>query len=131
AEGAVTLSGLAGGLIELLVELDGYDSQSENVQLTSDLTVLVTLNAITRVNQVYSDLMIELYPNPAKQTINLGLPSNEDTEIRIYAISGQLMQSARLSTVLSPIDISHLAPGTYLFEAVQEGARSRALFIKE
>jgi hypothetical protein len=56
---------------------------------------------------------IEIFPNPASETINIkGLPGPSD--IRIYNLQGQLLKS--FQQVENKIDLSGLNPGIYILQ---------------
>lgn len=73
-----------------------------------------------------------LYPNPAKQTLNI--QSKKDIEISsisIYNIIGQLVQVMTNAKDISSVDVSNLKTGTYLVKVNSDKGSSNAKFIKE
>ncbi len=57
-----------------------------------------------------------MYPNPATIELNIQLKNGfDDSHYRIYSLTGQILQSAKLETT-QRIDIAELAPGNYLIE---------------
>lgn len=69
-------------------------------------------NKVTKTN-------IKLYPNPAKNSVNIELPtSNTNYLIKIFTSEGQLIKSVDLKVEMSSIDISDFSKGLYLMEIV-------------
>lgn len=62
---------------------------------------------------------MSLFPNPAKETLNVQLPNAEGTTINVYSISGQLMKSVTLESD-AKINIADLNNGIYLLKATNE-----------
>jgi hypothetical protein len=57
-----------------------------------------------------------VYPNPAKQYINLSVGSTSllGTKILISDITGKILQELPLETIVQKIDLSHYATGEYI-----------------
>lgn len=73
------------------------------------------INAVSGVNDnAFSNFMY--YPNPATSTINISA-AEEITEVKVYAVSGQLLFTRQVNATQTAIDISALANGVYFFKA--------------
>ncbi|MEM9919615.1 MAG: T9SS type A sorting domain-containing protein [Bacteroidota bacterium] len=83
-------------------------SQNQENSQTSDNI----LNALTLQNPL--GLAVDIYPNPAREFININLSGNSIRDIELYSISGQLMskQSGELSNKLT-MPIHMFSPGIY------------------
>lgn len=60
---------------------------------------------------------IHVFPNPAKEYINLETNSPDDQKVEIYALSGKLLLNASFNQ-RSQIDISNLSSGTYIYKVI-------------
>ena len=73
--------------------------------------------------------VIRLYPNPAKEMIQLSLPANYDNfEGTIFDLSGR-----SIKTITSPtnIDVNELSSGMYILKATLDNVPFEQKFIKE
>lgn len=67
----------------------------------------------------------QLHPNPAKESIKLEVQAFEaGSSYRILSITGAEMSSGMVSSPSTRISITHLAPGTYIFDLLS-GQNSR------
>lgn len=72
---------------------------------------------------------IKVYPNPANVSITIDYPDfkpGEAKTIQMFDISGRIIKEMRLNSVQTVIDITDLAPGTYLLK----GASMQGVFTK-
>lgn len=65
----------------------------------------------------YQEMDINVYPNPAKDMINV--TTSVDSKLSIYDMQGKLVDSMDIFTTTSSIDVTYLSRGTYtlVFEA--------------
>jgi aminopeptidase YwaD len=73
--------------------------------------------------------VIRLYPNPAKEMIQLSLPANYDNfEGTIFDLSGR-----SIKTITSPtnIDVNELSSGMYILKATLDNVPFEQKFIKD
>jgi hypothetical protein len=62
---------------------------------------------------------VNLYPNPAKNLLNIALPTpNTNYSIKIFTSEGQLVKSVDIKAELSSIDISDFSKGFYLMKII-------------
>lgn len=59
---------------------------------------------------------IKLYPNPAKNSLNIALNNALETEANLYDISGRLVRNSTLIEANNTIDVSQLENGVYILE---------------
>ncbi|NDI98653.1 T9SS type A sorting domain-containing protein [Flavobacterium sp. LaA7.5] len=70
------------------------------------------------------------YPNPATDIINIS--AGEDiTEIKVYAISGQLLFTKSVNAAQTTVDISALANGVYFFKALNNTKETNFRVVKQ
>jgi len=65
------------------------------------------------IDKINNTPEIKLYPNPAKDLLNLEIDDNREYRLRIVDLSGREVMSSRINRS-GTIDISALAPGEYL-----------------
>ena len=78
---------------------------------------------------------IEIFPNPAKESINIQLPNwipiDPSTKIKIFNSLGKVVRLADIQSLEStPVDISELDPGIYFVEISVVGNRWTKRFFK-
>ncbi len=89
-------------------------------------------SGVNEVHPLSSDsIAIQLYPNPASESIHIKLPSilcNDSFDIEIYNVLGQLVLNQTFANE-NPIniDVSKLYAGTYQLSVLQSGARIKTL----
>ncbi len=69
---------------------------------------------------------VSVYPNPAKETLNIN--AKNITAVEVYNLVGQKVQSAKAA---SQINVSNLAKGVYLVKVTAEGKTQTVKFIKD
>lgn len=70
------------------------------------------------------------FPNPANSVINIRA-SEEITEIKAYAVSGQLLFTRKVNATQAAIDISALANGVYFFKATNDTKETNFRVVKQ
>ncbi|WP_421752563.1 lamin tail domain-containing protein [Croceimicrobium sp.] len=78
---------------------------------------------LKELNQAFQ---MEIFPNPAHDQIQVKSPVQLD-QIELYTLNGQLLMETKQADALN---ISNLAPGTYLLRAFGEGESASQLFVK-
>jgi len=79
-----------------------------------------------------SNLIINYFPNPVKDVLNINLNSQENLVLTIYSVDGRLVQTMNLSSVQQQIDIRDLAAGEYIADLKNSsGITNQFMFIKE
>ena len=71
---------------------------------------------------------ITAFPNPAKDVIYVNIEKGEDPIIKIYSINGQLVLETKGYFGATPVDIAHLAKGTYIIKT--DADKNGVKFIK-
>lgn len=71
----------------------------------------------TLSNEEFIKTGFNLYPNPVKDELRISIVNtNNQTTIKIYTISGQLVQSQRINSNNEIIKVSNLSKGLYLIK---------------
>lgn len=65
---------------------------------------------------------LRVYPNPARNTLNVDMPESSSGVLQVFGMDGRLLQTNMVSGSTAAIDISGLASGQYLLKAVNAGA---------
>ncbi len=103
--------------------INGATQQSYTVTETGLYAVEITLGSCTDesgcelvefngINDL-SSAGILLYPNPTSDNFTLELPSNARMEMKLYDVSGRIVQEGILDGMVHQIDVHQLATGSY------------------
>lgn len=76
-------------------------------------TITLSLDEVLSTNDVNTSRKIRMYPNPTNGIINISL-FQENGSIRIYDITGKLVDSKPLETGITQLDYNFLSPGMYM-----------------
>jgi hypothetical protein len=77
-------------------------------------------------------LRLSLFPNPAKQTLNVALDGiNDKAEIKVYNIMGNLVMRQVTNKTNTLLNISKLPAGVYMINASDGMRTSNSKFVKE
>ena len=95
---------------------------------TFDMFIAKLSNA-TGINEINSSSKIEIYPNPASNTLSINAP--QLSAIGILNIHGKQIISVTSNSNSTTIDISSLPTGVYFVKAVTEKGVVTKKFIKE
>ena len=79
----------------------------------------------TSIPENFTDNDCTVFPNPATTTLMVTM--NDERALEIYNMTGQLLNTYRLSKGSHAIDISHLASGLYL---IRSGKAGKKLVVK-
>lgn len=113
--GFITITAVIGSTIDSLM-IGGQEFWLDNIT-TDDIT-----NINSNINSaVLSEIMV--YPNPAKQELNISVEGYEIDDVTIYTLAGQQILQERPAN--GTIDISHLKPGMFIVEVAIENVRLR------
>lgn len=72
------------------------------------------------------DIVLNIYPNPAKHSLNI--PEFSD-EVRIYSLSGEILIEQQFPNQV--LDISSLVSGIYIIKVRKDGISMSARFVKD
>lgn len=70
----------------------------------------------TGVNTTKNDHLVEMYPNPTKNVLNI--TNTENAKIFVYNVIGEMVQKIDRADVFTSIDFSNLNNGTYIVKVV-------------
>ncbi|BDX38975.1 hypothetical protein CYCD_23300 [Tenuifilaceae bacterium CYCD] len=105
------------------VTVEGSGVEAKTIVVTQSAAVGIGDNALTAV---------ELYPNPATEFINIKLPSNlGKTTVELISINGSVLKTVVVSGSITPVDISTMAKGIYLFKITSANNSKVVRWIKE
>ena len=113
-----------------------WDSNNVLTNIDSNISIVQNINASTLYNAVFTPIpngvntanfnssVINVYPNPMADKLNVKINNNEPSEINIYDISSRkILQQTFTNTIT--LNTEQLAKGVYLYEV-----RSRKGIIK-
>jgi len=116
------------------VKLIRNDESEVNLGIENDSIVITDLN--NAVNELSSlEAGISIYPNPAKEALNLMLPSEfrmQNVACRILNVTGQVISQSSIINRQSAIDVSDWAAGVYFLriETAEGNVSKRFTVIK-
>ena len=68
----------------------------------------------TEINEIKDQEKIKIYPNPARDRINITCDDGQDLKLRIFNIIGECILQINLKEQMTGIDISSLSKGVYM-----------------
>lgn len=85
----------------------------------TDTGVYLNNNYLTSIQNNYSDFYnLNIYPNPANETIQV--ESSQNTTIEILNTQGQIVEELRIINPKTVVDISKLPSGIYFMKAIAD-----------
>lgn len=89
-------------------------------------TATKTINTVTNS----TNIELSLFPNPVKDYLNVQTDYTQRSNFRILNVLGQTFKSGKINNTPSPINVSNLQEGIYLFEITNGQKRTVKKFIK-
>jgi hypothetical protein len=100
-------------------------------------TLRVALGTATRPGDFVGNgdaLKVSLYPNPAKNTLNINITGNDEVKtINVFDVNGKLVMSQQASPVNTALNIRPLSGGIYFLKVTGAGGKElyQQKFIKD
>lgn len=107
---------------------DYYVIATNSFGCSSDTSDIVGVNWVSI--QQHSGYHLKVYPNPAKEILNIRSDHTINYEYHILSINGQLLSSGRFYRD-TKIGISHLKPGIYLLKIMSENRTQMIKVVKQ
>ncbi|MCX7863149.1 MAG: T9SS type A sorting domain-containing protein [Bacteroidales bacterium] len=102
----------------------GWEPSSKTEYFYSDINL--------KVNSLLANNFINVYPNPSSRYININFNKlSEINELIIYDANGKLLKRFNKISLLSPIDVSTLAEGTYIIQINTKDKIYQSKFVKK
>ncbi|MFP9115799.1 T9SS type A sorting domain-containing protein [Flavobacterium sp. RHBU_3] len=89
-----------------------------------------TTFAVLSTGNFTKDTSVKLYPNPAKNTVNITAQGNIQT-VQLYDVQGRLLQAANASGLTTAIDVSGRAAGIYFVKVITDKGTAVEKLVKE
>jgi hypothetical protein len=129
--------------------LDGNEPDSSSLLFENPIIIeqTTTIKAVAMKNGHYSSIetfeytinttgiagqqisSIRIFPNPASEILNIIRSNNQDVDINLYDINGQLVKHYRLNGNSITLNISLLYTGVYIIEILEKDFVYRSRFI--
>jgi len=74
---------------------------------------------------------VQIFPNPAKSTVSIRLPDENNFTVVVQNVLGQVVQSKSCSGNFEELDLSGCSSGTYFIQVTQNGQTQVKKIIKE
>jgi hypothetical protein len=69
---------------------------------------------ITNIEDLDANILVNIFPNPTSDFVNLSVEKFEGLTLQIYDTAGKLVEQTELNQSLTSFRVSHYADGTYL-----------------
>ena len=119
---------------------ESYSNASANIDFTIGEVIIDTgtdgTNDLTQgfhqtnwnflgVEDFAPDYEASIFPNPTSDVLNINTSSFENVTYTLYDAQGKLVLQSILAAEVTPIQVSHLAPGSYSLQLTfEEGKKS-------
>lgn len=116
-----TIASYSGGMTTIIPNVsdivwnDTYNYWEVTFQANGFGAYFVKTNSALGTDQSLLNSQISIYPNPAKNSINISLGGFSKAMITVYDASGKLIKTININSTSAKIDISDWVKGTYLF----------------
>lgn len=89
-----------------------------------------TTFAVLSTDNLSKETLVKLYPNPAKNTVNITAHSSIQT-VQVYDVQGRLLQAANAAGLTTAIDVSGRAAGIYFVKVITDKGTAVEKLVKE
>jgi len=120
------LSSISFDLIGDKIQDKLFELEIRNLKFNSDYQAPVGFG-----NQVSFSGAVEVYPNPAKDFVNVSITELNNATFKIVDVSGRMITQGNLTQTVSQINTSSLAKGSYILEVSNKETISIFKLIKE
>lgn len=79
----------------------------------------VSVSDVTSVEKQQKDQILQVYPNPAKETLNIAA-SKQIYQIQVYNMVGQKVHEEKVNDSQTQLNVNHYQPGMYLIHITSE-----------
>lgn len=109
-----------------------YIGAGQTIWLGTNDGLVAFAENITQVNSKSMSSDLEVFPNPASETITIELPSSRPgLSIHIFDVRGSLCKSMVAENAMSRVDISGLADGLYIIKVQSDLNYAAGKFVKQ
>ncbi|MDR1757779.1 MAG: T9SS type A sorting domain-containing protein [Bacteroidales bacterium] len=124
--GNITLLALPKGGVVFLGWADGNLDNPRTVNVASDTTFTANFATCTEtgIRSVQAAAPMKVYPNPAKNELNVELERAANGTLALFDLSGRVVETRHATSLRETINIAHLAQGTYILRIVENGTAS-------
>jgi len=134
---SLPLEDYVGNYVKVFISgfLEGGEPPFGVFAVLDDGTVIM-LDLISSVGEVHDLANLGIYPNPARDMVNIGLPEDQRTganEILVHNVKGQLMSSFDIDSEADEfqLDVSNYEEGYYLVTVItEEGVWTGRILVK-
>jgi hypothetical protein len=109
------------------IQVTVTDAYGESTSITKNVNV-VQCSTFNEIEQISG---ISIYPNPAKDFINIEITDLTYSHVEIFDIIGQLVLTAEIKPNSNSIDIRNLFHGSYVLKLSGKNGRTETLFFEK
>lgn len=88
-------------------------------------------NPITRIENQYAEVNVQIYPNPTSDFIYISCENNVINDCLIYSVDGQLLMDKSVGKASEKLNIQALSPGTYVVKIATSDYTISKLIVKK
>jgi hypothetical protein len=103
--------------------LSNYATSYKTISVYRNITQTLDIEEINKNNDLQQ---LTLYPNPFIETISWNNPENKDYNIKIFTITGKLIQNKNTNN--NALNLSNLEKGTYLLNIADQNKNFKRTF---
>jgi len=108
------------------------DVNQYNYGCVYDFNINITTGLAVNDIEQQKESSIEIYPNPVKDLLMINNPKNEEIkEMKIFSVSGQIVDQRIIDNNLQQINVSRLSKGVYFIDIETSAGNVKKKFIKE
>ena len=97
---------------------------------TVDASGSVSYSRILRIDVNVNGQEMQIYPNPARTTITVGLPAQTQALVQVYNSMGDLVKTKNSINSLLTLDLTGLPAGIFTIRVQQAGSTVTREFVK-
>jgi hypothetical protein len=107
-----------------LIALSSIGKGVEGSELHIDDVSFGYVNLPTAINSIVSNVSVDIFPNPAKDVLNISVEGAEEVKaVEIFDITGKLVLAESVSSSNTKINTSDLANGSYVVRLLDENRK--------
>jgi len=116
------------GYVYYQIEMVSFNSCNPSKSVSTSRSNIATNNT-TGINEILSNNLIHVFPNPATDKVTIETPSQ--AIIEISNIEGQMIKTIATSGTKTNIDVSAFPSGVYVIRAMTDRGITTEKFVKE
>ena len=118
SSGDIDVSGVDGTAVYIAFKFTSSSQESATWEVDEIMITGAELTGIGEKNAF--DAELNIYPNPAATIVKITSSSNDELSVKLYSLTGTVVQEKVSFSTSTSIDISNLAGGVYFLQFIDE-----------